>query len=107
MLRLGATLKLRPGVFDEYRIAHAAVWPEVLEALSKANVRNYSIYYKDDFLFSYYEYHGGDYAADMAAMASNPDVQRWWDIMGKLQEPLPTRKCGEWWASMEELFHMD
>ncbi|RUU39490.1 L-rhamnose mutarotase, partial [Mesorhizobium sp. M6A.T.Ce.TU.002.03.1.1] len=23
------------------------------------------------------------------------------------QEPLPTRKDGEWWASMDEVFHHD
>jgi L-rhamnose mutarotase len=107
MARFGSVIKLRPGAFDEYRAAHAAVWPEVLEALAKANIRNYSIYRKDDLLFAYYEHHGEDHAADMQAMAANPEVQRWWAIMDKLQEPLATRKPGEWWAAMEELFHCD
>jgi L-rhamnose mutarotase len=107
MLRFGSAIKLRPGAFDEYRAAHAAVWPEVLEALARANVRNYSIYHKDGLLFGYYEYRGDDHAADMARMAASPDVRRWWAIMDKLQEPLPTRQPGEWWAGMEELFHLD
>ncbi len=107
MLRFGSAIKLRPGALDEYRSAHSAVWPEVLAALARANVRNYSIYHRDGFLFSYYEYQGEDHAADMAAMAGNPEVERWWAIMEKLQEPLPTRKPGEWWAAMEEVFHLD
>jgi len=27
--------------------------------------------------------------------------------MEPMQEPLPTRKQGEWWAEMEEVFHLD
>jgi L-rhamnose mutarotase len=92
---------------DEYRAAHTATWSKVLEALVNANLRNYSIYHKDDFLFSYCEYYGDDYEGDMARMAANPSIQRWWKFVGRLQEPLPTRKPGEWWASMEELFHLD
>ena len=56
MQRLGSMLRLRQGALDEYRAAHAVTWNEVLEALVDANLRNYSIYHKDDFLFSYYEY---------------------------------------------------
>jgi len=27
--------------------------------------------------------------------------------MGPMQRPLETRSEGEWWASMEEVFHVD
>jgi L-rhamnose mutarotase len=27
--------------------------------------------------------------------------------MEPMQEPLSTRKQGEWWAEMEEVFHLD
>jgi L-rhamnose mutarotase len=49
MLRFGSGMKLRRGAFDEYRAAHAAVWPEVQEALARANIRNDSIYCRDGF----------------------------------------------------------
>lgn len=42
-------------------------------------LQNYSIY-KDGFLFSYYEYIGTDYEADMAKMANDPETQRWWAV---------------------------
>ena len=71
----------------------------------KCNIRNYSIYHKDGYLFSYFEYHGEDLAADMAKMAADPATQRWWAICNPCQEPLPTRAPGEWWAQMEEVFH--
>jgi len=107
MLRFGSAIRLRTGALDQYRTFHADVWPEVLAAIEKANIRNYSIYHRDGFLFSYYEYHGENHDGDMAAMAANPDVQRWWAIMDNLQEPLPTREPGEWWVGMEEVFHCD
>jgi len=28
-------------------------------------------------------------------------------VMKPMQEPLATRKEGEWWAEMEEVFHLD
>jgi len=64
-------------------------------------------YLKDDLLFGYFEYHGTDYAADMARMAADPKTQEWWAIMMPMQKPLETRAPGEWWANMEEVFHCD
>ena len=43
----------------------------------------------------------------MAKMAADPKTQEWWDIMMPMQEPRSTRKEGEWWAEMEEVFHLD
>ena len=107
MRRYGMVLKVRPEKFEEYKRLHAAVWPEVLAMIRKCNIRNYSIYHKDGYLFSYFEYHGEDFAADMVKMAADPATQRWWALCNPCQEPLPTRAPGEWWAQMEEVFHTD
>ncbi len=37
-----------PNRLDEYREAHRAVWPELLEALRDAGWRNYSLFLRDD-----------------------------------------------------------
>ena len=58
-------------------------------------------------LFSYYEYVGEDYEADMAKMAADPETQRWWDVCMPCQRPLETRAEGEWWATMEEGFYLE
>ena len=50
---------------------------------------------------------GEDFAADMAKMAADPTTQEWWELTNPCQEPPPTRKEGEWWAEMEEVFHLD
>ena len=107
MKRYGMVLRVRPEKFEEYRRLHAAVWPGVLGMIAACNIRNYSIYHKDGFLFSYFEYAGSDFAADMAKMAADPTTQRWWALCEPCQDPLPTRAPGEWWANMEEVFHCD
>jgi L-rhamnose mutarotase len=43
----------------------------------------------------------------MAKMAADPETQRWWDIMMPMQVPLETRAEGEWWTTMDEVFHTD
>ncbi|MBP7933297.1 MAG: L-rhamnose mutarotase [Phycisphaerae bacterium] len=105
MQRYGMVLKVRPEKFEEYRSLHAAVWPDVLKMIRECNIRNYSIYHKDGYLFSYFEYMGTDFAADMARMAADTTTQRWWAVCMPCQDPLPTRAPGEWWANMEEVFH--
>lgn len=107
MKRFGSVIRLRPEKLEAYKSLHAEVWPGVLRKISECNIRNYTIYYKDGFLFSYFEYVGTDYDADMALMAEDPETQRWWAVCKPCQEPLETRQEGEWWANMDEFFHLD
>jgi L-rhamnose mutarotase len=105
MKRYGSVIKLIPEKLEEYKQLHAAVWPAVLEQIKRSNIRNYSIFYKDGMLFSYFEYIGVEYEKDMEAMANDPITQEWWKVCMPCQKPLETRKEGEWWASMEEVFY--
>ncbi|MCL5103124.1 MAG: L-rhamnose mutarotase [Armatimonadetes bacterium] len=107
MKRYGMVIKVKPEKLNEYKALHAAVWPDVLNMITKCNLRNYSIYYKDGYLFSYFEYVGDNYKADMEKMAADPTIQEWWAVCMPCQEPLETRAEGEWWADMEEVFHWD
>ncbi len=107
MKRYGSVIKIKPDKLEEYKRYHANVWPEILEMIRRCNIRNYSIFHKDSYLFSYFEYVGDDFQGDMEKMASDPKTQEWWDIMMPMQKPLETRSQGEWWAEMEEVFHTD
>ena len=60
---------------EEYERLHAAVWPEVLAKIAEVNIQNYSIYRYGELLFSYFEYVGSDFDADMAKMAADPKTQ--------------------------------
>ena len=107
MKRYGSVIRVWPEKLDEYKRLHAAVWPAVLKMIGACNIRNYSIYHKDGYLFSYFEYTGQNFDADMAKMAADPTTQKWWAVCKPCQHPLDTRAEGEWWANMEEVFHCD
>jgi L-rhamnose mutarotase len=101
-------ISLDPTQKAEYVRLHAAVWPEVLKMIADCNIKNYSIFLREpeNLMFSYFEYHGTDFASDMAKMAADPKTQEWWKVCGPMQRPLETRAEGEWWASTVEVFHM-
>ncbi|MGD9558072.1 MAG: L-rhamnose mutarotase [Mangrovibacterium sp.] len=107
MKRFGQIIGLDPENYEKYKVYHAAVWPEILSMIKACNISNYSIFHKDGLLFAYMEYTGNDFEADMAKMAADPKTQEWWDVMMPMQRPLETRAAGEWWANMEEVFHLD
>ncbi len=107
MKRFGQVIGVKPEHIEQYTHYHAAVWPEVLEMITRCNIRNYSIFRKDGTLFAYFEYIGTDFAGDMAKMAADPKTQQWWAVMEPIQDPIATRAPGEWWAAMEEVFHID
>ena len=109
MKRMGFVLGLKADQIAEYKRIHAAVWPEVLDTIARSNIRNYTIFLKEpeNLLFAYFEYHGSDFIQDMAKMAADPKTREWWAICEPMQSPLPTRKEGEWWAEMENVFHTD
>jgi L-rhamnose mutarotase len=100
--RSAFVLRIRPDKIDEYVEAHRAVWPDMLDALRGAGIRNYSIYRAGDQVFGYFE------ADDLARAANYLDAQevctRWQDRMaGLLQERVPD--AGP--PALEEIFHLD
>ena len=110
--RYGQVLEVKPEKIEEYKRLHADVWPGVLKQIKECHIQNYSIYLGEIqkgrwYLFAYFEYAGDDFDADMARMAADPTTQKWWDVCMPCQQPVPTRREGEWWHTMEEVFHVD
>ncbi len=107
MQRIAQLIQVNEADIPEYERIHAEVWPGVLRQIAKSNIRNYSIYRHGNLLFAYMEYHGDDYAADMAAMAADPTTQEWWKITAPMQSQVPEAAEGEWWHTLREVFHVD
>jgi L-rhamnose mutarotase len=111
MKRIGQVIKLRPGAYKAYKRLHADVWPEVLDVIHNANIRNYTIYHWQGYLFAHFEYVGDDFEADMAAIAEDPMTRKWWQLTDPLQVPVQGNSGGSiegnWWTNMEELFYRD
>ena len=106
-MRFGQVIKVKPEKLDEYMALHADPWPGVNKMIRECNIRNYSIYYRDGYLFAYFEYTGEDFDADMAKMAEDSLTQEWWKLCDPCQEPVESAGEGVWWAGMEELYHLD
>jgi len=112
ILRCGKVISIEKKNIPKYKRLHASVWPGVLKMIKECNIRNYSIYLAEVekgkfYLFSYFEYIGDDFEADMAKMAKDKTTKRWWKHTDPLQRPIPTRREDEWWAEVEEVFHTD
>ncbi len=106
---MGMCIGLNAAHVEEYKRLHRAAWPGVLETITRCHIRNYSIFLKEpeNMLFGYWEYHGTDFTADAAVMAADAITREWWKLCGPCQTPFETRKPGEWWAMMDEVFHHD
>ena len=108
--RFASVIGLKPEMEQRYRELHAEAWESVQQCLVAANVHNYSIYITElegkRFLFSYFEYTGINFEADMALIAEDAETQRWWKETDPCQIRLPNRKEGENWSAMERVFLM-
>lgn len=107
MTRYASVIGIKPENRAEYERLHADVWPDILAKIYECNIRNYSIYRYGELLFSYFEYVGNDFDADMAKMGEDPTTQKWWDVCKPLQTPVSDRAQGEWWAAIPEVFHVE
>lgn len=108
--RYGSVIGLKPEMERRYRELHADVWQSVQSCLASSNVHNYSIYITElegkKYLFSYFEYTGQDFEADMQDIAEDPETQRWWQETDPCQLPLSNRAEGDNWTSMERVFFL-
>ncbi|ESZ25813.1 L-rhamnose mutarotase [Mesorhizobium sp. L2C084A000] len=81
MQRMGLCIGVKAEAIADYKRVHAAVWPEVLDVISRADIRNYSIFLREP-------ENGGSCATPCRRRCRRA----------------PT---GEWRAAMEEVFHLD
>jgi L-rhamnose mutarotase len=100
--RSAFVLHVRPDKIDEYVAAHRNVWPEMLDALRAAGIRNYSIFRHGNDVFGYFE--SDDLAAAAAFMEAQDVNTRWQDAMANL---LADRVPDEGPPALEEIFRLD
>jgi L-rhamnose mutarotase len=102
--RIGFVMRLRPGQEAEYRRRHAAVWPEMLDALRAAGAHDYSIFLRGDDLFGYLEVE--DLERFQASLAESEVNARWQAEMTGLIDPLTDPLTG-FHQRLDEVFHLD
>ena len=107
VVRKGSVIKVKPEMLEQYKALHANPWPSVDKKLKECNIQNYSIYFRDGYLFSYMEYTGENWDEDMAILAADSATRAWWKLTDPCQEPVESATEGEWWADLEEVYHLD
>lgn len=75
-MRVCFEMRVKPERLAEYVDRHRAVWPEMLQAISDAGRRNYSLFLRDDgLLIGYYETDDDDVA--QRALERDPRTAAW------------------------------
>ncbi|MET9120598.1 MULTISPECIES: L-rhamnose mutarotase [unclassified Streptomyces] len=105
MQRVCFLLKVRADRLDEYRERHAAVWPEMLRALSATGWHNYSLFLREDgLLVGYLETE--DFAAARAGMDATDVNARWQAEMAPFFESPDGAAPDEAMTPLAEVFHL-
>jgi L-rhamnose mutarotase len=121
--RFGGAIQLLPEQYDLYTQLHDAVWDQVLERMSRSNIRNFTIYYHEETntLFQHFEWIGHWYLPssnnnkndilleeatqfqnDMDAIANDPIVLKWWSYCEPCQKPF-----SQWRIRVNDKHHDD
>lgn len=100
--RTAFVLRVRPEKVEEYIRAHRDVWPEMLDALRGAGIRNYTIFRHGNQMFGYFE--ADDLAAAERYLAQQDVSTRWQDAMAEFLE-LRVPDGGP--PALEEIFRLD
>ncbi len=106
MQRICFLLKVKKDRLEEYKKRHAAVWPDMLQALRETGWHNYSLFLREDgLLVGYLE--TPDFASARAGMAVREVNARWQAQMGEFFEALEGKRPDEGMAPLKEVFHLD
>ncbi len=85
MQKYAFTMRLNPGMEDEYRKRHDAIWPELAALLHDAGISDYSIHLDRESRTLF----GVLWRADDHRMDDLPDhpvMQRWWAHMADIMD---------------------
>ena len=105
MQRIAFLLRLRPGTEADYDRAHAAVWPEMLDLLSRSGVSEYSIFRREQLLFLTMQV-ADDFDQTWSRIEADPVNTRWQQAMAPYFAPLDPLEPGERLPMMREIFYM-
>jgi L-rhamnose mutarotase len=101
---VAAKLKLKPGMGDEYKKRHDAIWPELSKAIRNAGITDFSIFHDRETgtLFSVQKVAATNTAAELR---KSEIMHKWWDHMADLMEVNPDNSPVR--VPLEAMFHQD
>jgi len=105
MERVCFTLQISRDRVEEYKKAHANVWPEMREALKRTGWHNYSLFIRDDgLLVGYLE--TPDFKRALADMQLEPINAEWQAAMKPLFEGLETGAADTSMRPLQSVFFL-
>ncbi len=102
MERIVYIARLKLDMVQGYKEAHQQVWPELIEAGTRAGIRNHSCFVRGNAVIIYLETE--DYAATARELSEKDVVKRWNAYMADYFDGSIQAQQAEPW---EEVFHMD
>jgi L-rhamnose mutarotase len=104
MERVAFKMKLKPGNEAEYTRRHDAIWPDLVEELRAAGIRDYTIYHdpETDILFATQKRTSDN---TVASLAEREVMKRWFAHMGDIMDTNPDGSPVM--KPLAETFHMD
>lgn len=106
MRRVCFQLQVKPDRIEEYKRRHAAVWPDMLQALADTGWHNYSLFLRPDgLLIGYFETPSLD--AAQAGMARTEVNARWQAEMSEFFIDLGDAAPDTGFLELEEVFNLD
>lgn len=104
---LALDLKDDPQLIAEYEAYHQNVWPEILQSIRSAGIRDMQIYRTGNRLFMIMEVDESfSFEKKQQADSSNAKVQEWEEKMWEYQQALPGAGAGEKWRLMNRIFSL-
>ena len=105
MNRVCFTLRVKPAALEEYKEHHRAVWPEMMEALTRTGWHNYSLFLGDDGLLIGYFETPGTFDEALAGMSSERVNGKWQELMAPFFEGSGDQ-ADEMMSQIDEIFHL-
>ena len=104
---LALDLKDDPQLIAEYEAYHQNVWPEILQSIRSAGIRDMEIYRTGNRLFMIMEVDESfSFEKKQEADSGNSRVQEWEERMWHYQQALPGAAPGEKWRLMDRIFSL-
>jgi L-rhamnose mutarotase len=103
-MRKAFKMKLKPGMAEEYKKRHDAIWPELRALLQQSGISGYSIFLdpETNVLFAVQEVSGG---TDSQDLGKNTVVKEWWAYMADIMETNPDQSPVS--SPLHQVFYMD
>lgn len=106
MERFCFIIKVKPELLDEYLSAHEKIWPEMLQVMHDAGIRNYSMFSREDgMLVGYLE--ADDVQKALAKSAESDVSRRWQKEMARFFEPVADGMAPGMYQVLKEYFYAD